>query len=128
MTADSQGTEERRLVAVLMADVVGYSRLMGADEKGTLDRLTAHRREIWDAKIGRHRGRIVKTIGDGLLVEFSSIVYAVRCAIEIQGRLSQSVKPGSAGRRAKEKAAQQGILGLRASASVGQSPIERARD
>ena len=67
-----------------MADVVGYSLLMGADEKGTLDRLTAHRREIWDAKIGSHRGRIVKTIGDGLLVEFSSIVNAVRCAIEIQ--------------------------------------------
>src|SRR5437899_4933556 len=75
---------ERRLAAILAADVVGYSRLMGADEEGTLARLKAHRRELIDPKIAEHRGRIVKTAGDGLLVEFASPVEAVRCAGEIQ--------------------------------------------
>ncbi len=75
---------ERRLAAILAADVVGYSRLMGADEEGTLARLKAHRRELIDPKIREHRGRIVKTTGDGALVEFSSVVDAVRCAAEIQ--------------------------------------------
>ncbi|SEE22020.1 TolB amino-terminal domain-containing protein [Rhizobiales bacterium GAS191] len=74
----------RRLAAILAADVVGYSRLMGADEEGTLDRLKAHRQELVDPKIEEHRGRIVKTTGDGLLVEFASAVDAVRCAAEIQ--------------------------------------------
>jgi TolB-like protein/class 3 adenylate cyclase len=74
----------RRLAAILAADVVGYSRLMGADEEGTLERLNAHRRELVDPKIGEHRGRIVKTTGDGMLVEFPSVVDAVRCAAEIQ--------------------------------------------
>jgi TolB-like protein/class 3 adenylate cyclase/Tfp pilus assembly protein PilF len=74
----------RRLAAILAADVAGYSRLMGADEEGTLDRLNAHRREIVDPKINEHRGRVVKTTGDGLLAEFPSIVDAVRCAVEIQ--------------------------------------------
>jgi adenylate cyclase len=74
----------RRLAAILAADVAGYSRLMGVDEEGTLDRLKAHRREIVDPKIREHRGRIVKTTGDGMLVEFSSVVDAVRCAAEIQ--------------------------------------------
>jgi adenylate cyclase len=74
----------RRLAAILAADVAGYSRLMGADEEGTLERLKAHRRELVDAKIREHRGRIVKTTGDGMLVEFSSVVDAVRCAVEIQ--------------------------------------------
>src|SRR5713101_7326057 len=74
----------RRLVAILAADVAGYSRLMGADEEGTLNRLKAHRRELLDPKIAEHRGRIVKTTGDGMLVEFSSVVDAVRCAVEIQ--------------------------------------------
>ena len=64
---------ERRLAAVLAADVAGYSRLMGADEEGTLVRLRAHRRELIDPKIAEHRGRIVKTAGDGLLVEFASL-------------------------------------------------------
>ena len=74
----------RRLAAILAADVAGYSRLMGADEEGTLGRLKAHRRELIDPKIREHRGRIVKTTGDGMLVEFASVVDAVRCAVEIQ--------------------------------------------
>ena len=68
---------ERRLAAVLAADVAGYSRLMGADEAGTLACLKAHRRELIDPKIAEHRGRIVKTTGDGLLVEFASVMDAV---------------------------------------------------
>jgi adenylate cyclase len=75
---------ERRLAAILAADVFAYSRLMGADEEGTLSRLKAHRRELVDPAIRRHRGRIVKTTGDGMLVEFASPVEAVRCAAEIQ--------------------------------------------
>jgi len=75
---------ERRLAAVLAADVSGYSRLMGIDEEGTLAALKAYRREIIDPKIAEHRGRIVKTTGDGVLVEFASTVDAVRCAIDIQ--------------------------------------------
>ena len=75
---------QRRLAAILAADVAGYSRLMGADEEGTLDRLKAHRRELVDPKVKEHRGRIVKLTGDGALVEFPSVVDAVRCAVEIQ--------------------------------------------
>src|ERR1700724_2550038 len=74
----------RRLAAILAADVAGYSRLMGADEEGTHERLKAHRRELVDPKIGEHAGRIVKTTGDGMLVEFPSVVDAVRCAAELQ--------------------------------------------
>jgi TolB-like protein/class 3 adenylate cyclase/Flp pilus assembly protein TadD len=77
-------TTTRRLAAILAADVAGYSRLMGADEEGTLNRLKAHRRELVDPKIREHHGRIVKTTGDGMLVEFPSVVDAVRCAVEIQ--------------------------------------------
>ena len=75
---------ERRLTAILAADVAGYSRLMEADEEETLARLKAHRRELVDPKIAEHRGRIVKTTGDGLLAEFASVVDAVRCAAEFQ--------------------------------------------
>jgi class 3 adenylate cyclase/pimeloyl-ACP methyl ester carboxylesterase len=75
---------ERRLAAILAADVAGYSRLMGVDEEGTLAALTAYRCELIDPKITEHRGRIVKTTGDGALVEFASAVDAVRCAMEIQ--------------------------------------------
>jgi TolB-like protein/class 3 adenylate cyclase/Tfp pilus assembly protein PilF len=75
---------QRRLAAILAADVAGYSRLMGADEEGTLDRLKAHRRELVDPKVKEHRGRTVKLTGDGALVEFPSVVDAVRCAVEIQ--------------------------------------------
>ena len=74
----------RKLTAILAADVAGYSRLMGADEEGTLNRLKSHRRELIDPKIAEHRGRIVKTTGDGMLVEFASVVDAIKCAVEIQ--------------------------------------------
>jgi class 3 adenylate cyclase/pimeloyl-ACP methyl ester carboxylesterase len=75
---------QRRLAAILAADVVGYSRLMGADEVGTLRALKAHRRELVDPAIAGHRGRIVKTTGDGMLVEFASIIDAITCAIAVQ--------------------------------------------
>jgi adenylate cyclase len=73
----------RRLAAILAADVAGYSRLMGADEEGTHERLKAHLGELVDP-ITKHRGRIVKNTGDGLLAEFPSVVDAVRCAVEVQ--------------------------------------------
>src|SRR5437763_4611738 len=72
------------MAAVVAIDVHGYSRLMGADEEGTLARLKACRRDLIDPGIARHRGRIVKTTGDGVLIEFSSPVEAVRCAVELQ--------------------------------------------
>src|SRR6266403_1174888 len=84
----------RRLAAILAADVVGYSRLMRADEEGTHERFMAHRRELLDPKISEHRGRVVKYTGDGMLVEFPSIVEAVLCAVEVQcgmGRRNQGV-------------------------------------
>src|SRR6516162_8063465 len=74
----------RRLAAILAADVAGYSRLRGADEEGTHERLKAHRRELVDPKIREHSGRIVKNTGDGMLAEFPSVVDAVRCAVELQ--------------------------------------------
>jgi adenylate cyclase len=80
---------ERRLAAILAADVAGYSRLMGIDEEGTLAALKTLRRELIDPKIAEHRGRIVKTTGDGALVEFASAVDAVRCAMEIQRALAE---------------------------------------
>ncbi len=79
----SEGTQ-RKLAAIVSADVVGYSRLMGADETGTLKALRAHRSELIDPKLAEHGGRIVKTMGDGLLLEFPSVVNATQCAIEIQ--------------------------------------------
>jgi len=79
----------RRLAAILAADVVGYSRLMGADEEGTLAALKAIRRELGDPKVKEHRGRIVKTTGDGLLIEFASVVDAVRCAVEVQREMAE---------------------------------------
>ena len=80
----SEERVERRLAAILAADVAGYSRLMGTDEAGTLSRLRAHRRELIDPNIAEHKGRIVKTTGDGMLVEFPSVVEAVSCAAEVQ--------------------------------------------
>src|SRR5690349_1052860 len=74
----------RRLTAILAADVAGYSRLMGADEEGTHERLKAHLRDLVNPKIGEHRGRIVKNTGDGFLAEFASVVSAVRCAVAVQ--------------------------------------------
>src|SRR5215469_6351781 len=79
----------RRLAAILAADVAGYSRLMGADEEGTHERLKAHLRELIDPKITEHRGRIVKNTGDGFLAEFQSVVNAVRCAAEIQRGMAE---------------------------------------
>ena len=90
---------ERRLAAILAADVAGYSRLMGADEEGTHAALTALRREISDPKIAEHRGRIVKTTGDGLLVEFPSVVDAVRCAVELQRAMTERNADVPTGRR-----------------------------
>jgi adenylate cyclase len=78
---------ERRLAAILAGDVAGYSRLMGLDEEGTLAALKGHRRAVIDPKITEHRGRIVKTTGDGILVEFASVVDAVRCAVDIQRQM-----------------------------------------
>src|ERR1700733_5893718 len=84
---------ERRLAAILAADVVGYSRLMGRDEEGTLARLKDCRRALVDPKIAQHHGRIVKTTGDGVLVEFASAVDATRCAIEIQAAVASAISP-----------------------------------
>src|SRR6516165_4920142 len=75
---------ERRLVAILAADVAGYSRLIGADEEGTLNRLRSIRAEVIDPAIAAHRGRLVKTTGDGFLIEFASVVDALRCAADAQ--------------------------------------------
>src|ERR1700686_1409538 len=77
------------MAAILAADVAGYSRLMGADEEGTLAQLKAHRAELGDLKIAEHHGRIVKTTGDGMLVEFASVVDAVRCAVEVQQGMAE---------------------------------------
>src|SRR6201981_599590 len=90
---------ERRLAAILAADVANYSRLMGADEEGTLDRLKVLRRELADPKIKEHRGRIVKTTGDGLLVEFGSVVDAVRCAVDVQREMAERNTAVAAERR-----------------------------
>ena len=79
---------ERRLAAILAADVAGYSRLMGRDEAGTLARLNALRRELIDPQVAEHKGRIVKTTGDGLLIEFPSVVEAVACAVAVQGGMA----------------------------------------
>jgi adenylate cyclase len=83
-------TQTRRLAAILAADVAGYSRLIGADEGGTLERIKALRRELIDPKIAEHRGRLVKTTGDGLLVEFASVVDAHRCAAGLQADLAEA--------------------------------------
>src|SRR5437667_5235695 len=90
---------QRRLAAILAADVAGYSRLMGADEEGTLAALKELRRDLADPKIKEHRGRIVKTTGDGLLVEFASVVDAVRCAVEVQREMAARSAGVPEGRR-----------------------------
>jgi class 3 adenylate cyclase len=79
----------RRLTAILAADVAGYSRLMGADEEGTHERLKGHLSELIEPKIAEHRGRIVKNTGDGFLAEFASVVDAVRCAVEVQRGMAE---------------------------------------
>jgi adenylate cyclase len=90
MKPAGQARVERRLAAILAADVAGYSRLIEVDEEGTLGRLKALRTELIDPKIAGHRGRIVKTTGDGLLVEFASVVDALRCAAEMQATMTES--------------------------------------
>jgi adenylate cyclase len=80
---------DRRLAAIFAGDIAGYSRLMGVDEEGTLRQLKAHRKELVDPKITEHRGRIVKTTGDGMLVEFVSVVDAVRCGVDIQRGMAE---------------------------------------
>ena len=80
---------ERRLAAIMAGDIVGYSRLMGIDEEGTLRQLKAHRKELIDPKITEHRGRVVKTTGDGMLVEFVSVVDAVRYAVDVQRGMAE---------------------------------------
>jgi adenylate cyclase len=84
-----EGRVERRLAAILAVDVAGYSRLMGADEEGTLRNLKAHRSGLLDPNVAQHRGRIVKTTGDGLLAEFPSVVDAMRCAVEVQRGMAE---------------------------------------
>src|ERR1700694_267757 len=80
---------ERRLAAILAADVVGYSRLMEVDEAGTLARLKTVRLELIDPAIARCKGRIIKTTGDGMLVEFQSVTEALRCAVDFQERMAR---------------------------------------
>ena len=104
---------ERRLTAILAADVAGYSRLMGADEEGTLAALKTLRREVADPKIKEHRGRIVNTTGDGLLSEFASVVDAVRCAVEVQREMAAAQR-----RRAKPNGAS-----ISASASISATSL-----
>jgi adenylate cyclase len=89
MEPAERGRVARRLAAILAADVAGCSRLIGADEEGTLGRLQTLRVELIDPKIARHHRRIVKTTGDGLLVEFASVVDAVRCAVEVQRAMTE---------------------------------------
>jgi len=81
--------EERRLAAILAADMVAYSRLMEADESGTIARQKANRKDLIDPRLAEHNGRIVKTMGDGLLVEFASVVDAVQCAVAIQRAMAE---------------------------------------
>jgi adenylate cyclase len=82
-------SQTRRLAAILAADVAGYSRLIGADEEGTLTQLRSIRSDVIDPKIGEYRGRVVKTTGDGLLAEFASVVDALRCASDIQTAMAE---------------------------------------
>ena len=89
MATTGQDRIERRLAAILAADVAGYSRLTGADEEGTHVHLQAHLRALVDPKIAEHRGRVVKNTGDGMLAEFGSVVDAVRCALDVQRGMSK---------------------------------------
>src|SRR5207244_3911925 len=89
MAISGQDRIERRLAAILAADVAGYSRLTGIDEEGTHVRLKQHLLTLVDPKIAEHRGRVVKYTGDGLLAEFGSVVDAVRCAVDVQRGMAQ---------------------------------------
>jgi adenylate cyclase len=85
----SEQRPQRQLSAILAADIAGYSRLIGLDEEGTLARLKDLRRTVIDPQITEHRGRIIKTMGDGLLVQFASAVDAVRCAVDVQRQMGE---------------------------------------
>jgi class 3 adenylate cyclase len=89
MATSGQDRIERRLAAILAADVAGYSRLTGVDEEGTHVQLQAHLRALVDPKVAEHRGRVVKNTGDGMLAEFSSVVDAVRCALDVQRGMAE---------------------------------------
>ena len=89
MATSGQGRIERRLAAILAADVAGYSRLTGVDEEGTHVRLQAHLRALVDPKVAEHRGRVVKNTGDGMLAEFGSVVDAMRCALDVQRGMAE---------------------------------------
>src|ERR1700730_3236364 len=99
MEPAGSGRVERRLAAILAADVVAHAPLIEADEEGTLHRLKSLRAEVVDPKIAEHRGRVVKTTGDGLLVEFGSVVDALRCAAEVQAAIANSNDPLPSDRR-----------------------------
>ncbi len=99
MNTEGRNRVERRLAAILAADVAGYSRLIGADEEGTLSRLRSIRTEVIDPAIAAHRGRLVKTTGDGFLTEFASVVHALRCAMEIQRNITDRGVADRADRR-----------------------------
>ncbi|MGC1353849.1 MAG: adenylate/guanylate cyclase domain-containing protein, partial [Xanthobacteraceae bacterium] len=104
----------RKLAAILAADVVGYSRLMGADEAGTLAALKQHRETIFDPAVAAHNGRIVKLIGDGVIAEFGSVVDAVNCALSVQR--SNAVAP--------DQSASQPVIVLRIGINLGDVIIE----
>ncbi len=89
----AEASTNRRLAAVLASDVVGYSRMMGADEAGTLTTLKRHRETVFDPAVTAHKGRVVKLIGDGTLVEFASVVDAVKCALSIQRAIKAQAPP-----------------------------------
>jgi class 3 adenylate cyclase len=97
--ADREAASERRIAAILAADIAGYSRLVGDDEEGTLNRLRALRSELIDPEIGAHRGRIVRLSGDGILAEFTSAVAAVRCALAMQRGIAAAAAGETLGRR-----------------------------
>src|SRR5438105_13929093 len=99
METGGRNRAERRLAAILAADVAGYSRLIGADEEGTLNRIRSIRAEVIDPTIAAHRGRLVKTTGDGLLGEFASVVDALRCAVEVQQAMADRAAGLSPARR-----------------------------
>jgi adenylate cyclase len=90
---------DRKLAAILAADVVGYSALMEADEKGTFERLKAHRTEVFEPEVKRHHGRVFKLMGDGLLAEFGSVVDAVECAVAVQKTMATRNDDLSPGKR-----------------------------
>src|ERR1019366_8969495 len=93
----TEASTNRRLAAILAADVVGYSRMMGADEAGTLTALKRHRETVFNPAVSQHNGRVVKLIGDGTLVEFGSVVDAVKCALAIQRAVRTATRPGGGG-------------------------------